>query len=208
LSAGHSRRSIGGTAPGTWPFGIVLITLAAASVVRVDAQTARAMTVTTVGNALQVNAPGFHVLAGETLARLKDGRSLRIDLELEVLARPAGRVVARTGQTFNLSYDLWEERFAIARLGAPPRSVSHLTQPDAERWCLEQLAVPLSEVDDVGRDEPFWIRLRYRVVDPDEREPSENGTFTLFGLIDRLSRRRAADDLEDSQEAGPFRLSD
>jgi hypothetical protein len=208
LSAGHRLRGNGSVARWSWRSGLVLVALAAALALRVDARAAQSVTVRTAGNALHVSAPGFRILADETLGRLKDGRSLRLDLELAVLARPGGRVVTRSGHTFNLSYDLWEERFAIARLGTPPRSVSHLTQSDAERWCLAQVSVPRTAMDDVGRDEPFWVRLRYRVVDPDEREPSENGPFTLFGLIDRLSRRQVANDLEGSAEAGPFRLSD
>ena len=57
--------------------------------------------------------PGFSFIKGEPLARLKDGRSVRVDLELEVLPRPGAAAAAQRRQTFVLSYDLWEERFAV-----------------------------------------------------------------------------------------------
>jgi hypothetical protein len=42
-----------------------------------------------------------------------------------------------------------------------------------------------------------------------EPPPAESDTpFTLHSLIDRLSRRGTAGALEDSVEAGPFRLPD
>jgi hypothetical protein len=140
---------------------------------------------------------------------LKDGRSVRFDFELSALARPEGPAVVQSRQSFNLSYDLWEERFTVTRIGTPSRSISHLTSTHAEAWCLEQLTLPVSAFGRLGRDSPFWIRLEYRVQDRDRAaEPDDGATFTLRRLIDRLSRRRKAGDLGDSVEAGPFRLSD
>ena len=54
------------------------------------------------------------------LARLKEGRSVRVDFELTVLAKPDGPVVKQAMQAFTLSFDLWEERFAVSRVGSPP----------------------------------------------------------------------------------------
>ena len=48
----------------------------------------QSMTVTTAGGVVRVRAPGFRFIDGEPLARLKDGLSVRVDLELSVLARP------------------------------------------------------------------------------------------------------------------------
>jgi hypothetical protein len=167
---------------------------------------AQSVTIRTIANALHVQARGFSFIEGPVLTRLKEGRSVRIDFELNVLTTPDGPVMKQAAQGFTLSFDLWEERFAVSRIGSPPRSISHLRPRDAENWCLENLTVPVSSLG-FGRDTPFWIRLAYRVPDvaPESNEaPGER--YTLRGLIDRLSRRREEADLAKSVDAGPFRL--
>ena len=77
------------------------------SPMRLGAQT---LTVRTVSDALHVRASGLGFIAGPVLDRLQDGRSVRIDFELTVLDKPQGVVVTRTQQSFNLSFDLWEQR--------------------------------------------------------------------------------------------------
>jgi hypothetical protein len=167
---------------------------------------AQSIDVNVVGDVLQVRAPGLGFIRGEPLARLKDGRSVRVDLDLVVLPKPGAPAAARSRQTFVLSYDLWEERFAVTQVAQPSRSISHLTSAGAEAWCLDQLTVPVSALGHLGRDVPFWIRLEYRILDGDGAPAPDDGTgFTLRGLIDALSRRRKADELMHSIEAGPFR---
>jgi hypothetical protein len=129
---------------------------------------------------------------------------VRVDRVLAGLRAPGARATAETREAFVLSYDLWEERFAVTHAGAPARSMSHLTSAAAEAWCLEQLAVPVSALGRLGGDAPFWIRLAYRVLDGDAATAPDE--FTLQGLIDALSRRRRPGALTDSIEAGPFRL--
>ena len=185
--------------------GIVALALVSGLVVRLWAQ---AVTVTRVGDALTVHAPGIGFIKSETLVRLKDGRSVRVDLDLAVLPRPGEAAAAQARQTFILSYDLWEERFAVTQVGPPSRSIAYLTSPGAEAWCLEQLTVPVSALGRLGRELPFWVRLGYRVLDADSAPPADGGgDFTLRGMIDALSRRRRAEASSHSIEAGPFRLT-
>jgi hypothetical protein len=168
---------------------------------------AQSVSVNAVGTSVRVRAPGFAFIKGEALARLKDGQSVRVDLDLAVLPKPAAAAAAQVRQVFVLSYDLWEERFAVAQAGPPTRSVSHLTPAAAEAWCLDQLAVPLSALGTLGVDAPFWIRLGYRLsVGASAQATDDDSGFTLKGLIDALSRRRTSDELTQSVEAGPFRL--
>jgi hypothetical protein len=160
-----------------------------------------------VGTGVHVRAPGFTFIKGEALARLKDGQSVRVDLDLAVLAKPGASPAAQVRQTFVLSYDLWEERFAVTQPGTPPRSMSHLTSSGAEAWCLEQLAVPVSALGTLGVTMPFWIRLEYRLhAGAGATASDDDSGFTLKGLIDALSRRRTNSELTQSIEAGPFRL--
>lgn len=168
---------------------------------------AQAVTVNRAGDAVSVKAPGFTFIKGEPLARLKDGRSVRVDLELAVLPKSGATGVTQSRQTFVLSYDLWEERFAVTLVGSPSRSAAYLTSAAAEAWCLEQLTVSASALGALGRDLPFWVRLEYRILDGDAvPAPDEGGGYTLQALIDALSRRRKAQEWTHAIEAGPFRL--
>ena len=167
---------------------------------------AQAITVSTANDSLRVHATGFGFIKGAAMTRLKQGQSVRVDLEMNVLMTPGGTVAAQSRQTFVLSYDLWEERFAVTQPGTPPRAVSHLTSIAAETWCLDQLTVPIKALGTVTRDTPFWVRLVYRFLDGDAASDPDDVGFTLRGLIDALSRRRPTDESTSSIEAGPFRL--
>jgi len=168
---------------------------------------AQAVTVNRAGDAVTVRAPGFTFIKGEPLVRLKDGRSVRVDLDLTVLPRAGASGVPQGRQTFVLSYDLWEERFAVTLVGAPAKSVAYQTSAGAEAWCFEQLTVPVSALGALGRDVPFWVRLGYRIIDGGAAPPADDGgAYTLQGLIDALSRRRKTNEWTHAIEAGPFRL--
>jgi hypothetical protein len=173
----------------------------------VEQSWAQALTVDTVGDLLRVRAPGFSFLKGDPLARLKDGRSVRVELAAMVLPAPGKSVVATTRRIFALSYDLWEERFAVTTVDKRSQSVSHLALAAAEAWCVDQLAIPVNALGGLGRDLPFWVRLEYRVLDADAPADSTDSGYTLQALIDALSRRRKTDSSTHALEAGPFRLA-
>ena len=181
----------------------MLLALLAWPAVRLPAQT---VTIENVGDALKIHAPGYSFLQGDPLARLNDGRSVRVELVAMVLPAPGKSPAAMARQVFALSYDLWEERFAVTAVDARSRSVSHLIAAAAEAWCVEQLAIPLSALGALGRDLPFWIRLEYRVLPGDSPSDVEDSGYALQALIDALSRRRKSESSPHSLEAGPFRL--
>jgi hypothetical protein len=186
--------------PGT----IVALTLFAWAAVNLGAQ---AVTVSRIADAVAVRAPAFTFITGEPLGRLKDGRSVRVDLDLQVLPGPGAPAAARSRQAFVLSYDLWEERFAVTLVGPPPKSVAYLTSTGAEAWCLEQVTVPVAALGGLGRDAPFWIRLEYRILDGDPPPGGDDDAgLTLRALIDALSARRQPPVWTQAIEAGPFRL--
>jgi hypothetical protein len=182
---------------------MALLALVIVAPLRLHAQT---LTVRTVGDALHLRAAlGF--ISGRVLERLQDGRTVRIDFELSVLDKPQGAIISRVQHAFNLSFDLWEQRYAVTRVGPMPRSISHLTARAAEDWCLDNVTVPLSTLGRIGRDTPFWVRVDYRVQDRMSAPSDAESTFTLQTLIDVLSRRREDQNRGQSVEAGPFRLS-
>jgi hypothetical protein len=168
----------------------------------------QSITVNAVADALRVRAPGFGVIKGEMLNRLRNGRTVRFELELAVLPKPGVEPATRLLHAFVLSYDLWEERFAVTLLGPSSRSISHLRAADADAWSVAQLAVPMGTLGQFGRGAPFWVRLEYRIEDGGQKPTSEDEAgYTLRGLIDILSRRRSADELRGAIEAGPFRVN-
>jgi hypothetical protein len=182
---------------------LVVLTLVGWAAARSAAQ---AITIGRVADAVNVKAPGFTFIKGEPLARLRDGRSVRVDLALAVLPRAGATSIAENRQTFVLSYDLWEERFAATLVGPPARSTAYLTSWAAEAWCVEQLAVPVNALGTLV-DRQFWVRISYRILDSDPAASAEGAAgYTLQSLIEALSRRRKASEWTHSVEAGPFRL--
>jgi hypothetical protein len=171
------------------------------------------VTVDTVGDALKIRAPAFSFLKGDPLARLKDGRSVQVELVAMVLPAPGKPASITSRRIFALSYDLWEERFAVTTVDKRAQSVSHLTLATAEAWCIEQLPIPVKALGTLGRDVPFWIRLEYSILDGDPATDAADSGYTLQTLIDALSRRRKNPSTSSGQgdsspralEAGPFR---
>jgi hypothetical protein len=169
---------------------------------RVAGQT---LTVKTAGAVLRVKAAGLRFVEGSVLDRLRDGRTTRVDFELAVMGRPKGPALARDRQTFNMSLDLWEERFAVSRVGTTSRSISHLQASEAEAWCVDALGVPLSALGRADRAAQFWIRLEYQIPDPEAAADAGGEGLSLRGLIEILSRKRQTT-VTKSIEAGPFHL--
>lgn len=164
------------------------------------------VTIVRVAGGIAAAAPDLGVIKGETLSRLKDGRIVRIDLDLAVLPGPGGPAAARGRQTFVLSYDLWEERFAVTLPGTPPRTSSYLTAAAAEAWCLEHVTIPIDTLGKL-RDAPFWIRLEYRVHDGTPAAAADDSVgLSLRTLIDLFSRRARTESSTQAIEAGPFRI--
>ena len=97
---------------------------------------AQSLTVRAAGDMLQVRGTGLRLIEGVVAEHLKDGRSVRVDFEMTILDKaPQGAAITRNRQSFILSFDLWEQRYAVTRAGATPRSISHLAARDAEAWC-------------------------------------------------------------------------
>jgi len=167
---------------------------------------AQSLTVRAAGDMLQVRGTGLRLIEGAVAGHLKDGRSVRVDFEMTILDKPQGAAVTQARQLFTISYDLWEQRYAVTRSGAPARSISHLLARDAESWCLENIALPLTALGRFARDLPFWIRLDFRVQDQAPTAADAQSPFELRTLIDVFSRRRQDEPQGRTLETGPFRV--
>jgi hypothetical protein len=157
------------------------------------------------GDQLRIAAPRLRFLAGEALDRLRDGATVKYELQLTAKTDKNGRVLARTLQAFAISYDLWEEKFSVRKLGPSPRTISHLSALAAEAWCLDNTSMPAASL---GSSPSFWVRLDYVAVpnEPTAADQTENSGFTLTGLIDIFSRRTRSDQVHGFEEIGPLRL--
>ena len=170
---------------------------------------AQSLTIDTTRESLKIRTNGFSFLKGNPLARLKDGQSVRVELTVMVLPAPGQPEAATIRRIFSLSYDLWEERFAVTTVDKRSQSITHLAQPAAEAWCIEQLSIPLTALGTLGRDQPFWIRFGYRFLDAEGTPEPGQWEYTIQALIDILSRRRSSNTTDSAPraiEAGPFRL--
>jgi hypothetical protein len=166
---------------------------------------AQSLTVRASGDMLQVRGSGLRLIESAVAEHLKDGRSVRVDFEMTILDKAQGAAVTQNRQSFVLSFDLWEQRYAVTRTGAAPRSISHLTARDAEAWCVENLSIPLTALGRFSRDLPFWVRVEFRVQD--QPPPADTQSFgALRTLIEVFSRRGGEEALDRSFVAGPFRI--
>lgn len=167
---------------------------------------AQPVTLVSSGDTLRASAPSFHFIEGPVVDRLRDGRSIRVDIDVAILGRATGPDIARVSQTFTLSFDLWEERFAVVRSGTPPRAISHLAARDAEAWCLDQVEVARAALSGMGRGASVWVRIEATTDVPESRSSAVGVGSALERLVETLGRRRSEDPIRRTMEFGPLRL--
>lgn len=159
------------------------------------------------GRELRVAAPQLHFLTGKALDRARNGNAVAFDLQLSVIAGES--VLERTAERYLISYDLWEERFAVARMARdrrPQKSVSHLTQNAAEAWCLENLALGTGKLDP---NRQVIVQLDVRAEDgrTSSQIVGEPG-ISLTALIEIFSRTSNSPQARWSLQRGPLRIAD
>jgi|GEM_PF-329139 len=157
------------------------------------------------GPLLRISAPKFHFVTGKPLQRLHDGAPVPFAIQLCIKLDPAASPLYRDIQRFVMSYDLWEQKFSVTRLGPGRRTTSHATAAGAEGWCIGEMAV---EPKGIAATQPFWVRLEVRAEDLVNRASPESDSMTLARLIDLFSRRSRGEERLWNAEAGPFRLAD
>lgn len=162
------------------------------------------------GDYLHVEISHLDILGGKPLERLKDGASVAFIGQVSITTAPnsltpAARSIAR----FALSYDIWEQRFSVTKMGQTPeakRSAAHLSARAAQNWCIDNLAIERSQIP---ADRQFWVQLDLRVEDPRDQlgivgEPGIN----ITRLIEIFGRPARSQDRWLLPPAGPFRLDD
>ena len=161
------------------------------------------------GNRLDFSAPRVHYLSGRPLARLKNAEPVAFDFQVRLAAQQTSNIVRSNAARFVISYDLWEERFAVARVTAPRKTASHLTAAEAEEWCVHEMSV--LDVSGIPANQPLWASMEIRAEDEREsklfgRENISEQGISLTSLIERLSRPPKATQPHWELEAGPVTL--
>jgi hypothetical protein len=161
------------------------------------------------GDFLRISLPHLDFLNGKPMDRLKDGASVAFIGQLTITTTPnAIKPAARSVARFALSYDIWEERYSVTKIGQTPearRAASHLSAQAAQNWCIDNLTLDRSQLPDTE----FWVQLDLRAEDPRDQlgiigEPGINITrlIEIFGRPARGAQPRWL------LNSGPFRLSD
>jgi hypothetical protein len=167
---------------------------------------AEAIAVWLESGSVRVWAPPLGIIAGKPLDHLRNGSPVPFAFQLSLTTDPYGATLARAIERFVVSYDLWEEKFSVVRLGHPRRSVSHLSAYEAEAWCVEGLALPASGAP---ARRALWVRLDARVEDPgDNPAVDSEGVVSLNRLIELFSRRARGEHGRRSLQMGPLRLAE
>ncbi len=169
------------------------------------ARAAETLQVSFDGDNLHVAAPGLHFLTGKPLERLRDADTVDFLSQLTLYSDEYVTVFRRTPERIIVSYDLWEEKFAVSIPGAAARSTSHLGAAQAENWVIEGLAVSALGMDP---NRQFWLKFELKTANHRDlsRLMGEKG-ISLGGLLDWMTRR-GPDDLYWTRDAGPWRLVD
>ncbi len=161
------------------------------------------------GQRLEFSAPRVHFLAGKPLEKLRNAAPVPFDFQITLWAGDRNHVFRRSAERFVVSYDLWEETFAVTRLQAPRKSASHLSMAAAEAWCLEQMPMDISGLPE---REPFWARLEIRAQDFSNAAPLfgrgrvEESGLSLASLIEVFSRPAQSAQPHWSIDTGPLTL--
>ncbi len=166
---------------------------------------AEALEVRLVEGRLKVSAQQFRFVTGKALERLQNGAPMPFALQLSLSTTRTGLPILRDIQRFVFSYDLWEQRFMVSRLGGRKRSASNLTATAAEDWCVDEMSL---EPAGISEQQPFWLHLEVRAEEPRQDSPDSNEPLNLTRLIDLFSRKARGEDRRARIDAGPFRLAD
>jgi hypothetical protein len=157
------------------------------------------------GDLLYVAAPDFHFLTGKTLDRLKDGGSVTFLAQLSLSLDDNRTILKPVRQRFIFSYDIWQEKFSVVRLGSstPRRGLSAAA---AEAWCLESLAITTANVPP---DQKVWLRLDLRVADlKDQADMVGDPPISLLRLIETFAHPARTLQPHWTLDQPPFRLGD
>ncbi len=157
------------------------------------------------GDSIHIIAPGVHFLTGQALQKLQNGSSVTYAMTLAAFAENARKPVTITREIFTVSYDLWEEKYSVMQ-NRSGQSISRLSIPAAESWCLENIAIPVRAIP-----ERLSLVLKFDCSEQgssESAEAQEHSSLTLAGLIDVFGRKKVDAPFHMEAASGLFRIAD
>ena len=156
------------------------------------------------GDQLRVAAPELHLLGSEVLQRLHSGIAVNYVFRIGITSNRYSKPTTVTSYRFVISYDIFEEKFAVSRIEPNPRSITHLSETAAQLWCLDSIALSTAGLPS---DQSFWVTMEYQTVEP-KPATTESGESLIGQLIDVFSKKAQREDSRGTIMGGPFILSD
>lgn len=161
------------------------------------------------GDFLRLMPLHLNFLSGKPLERLKEGASIAFLGQVSITTSEGANanIVGRSVARFALSYDIWEEKFSVTRIGADSRkTVSHLTAAATEAWCIENLGIDRNQVPG---DRPFFVQLDLRAEDPrDQNGVIGDPGINITRLIEVFSRQPRGTQPRWLAAGGPFTVAE
>ncbi len=158
------------------------------------------------GAFLRATTPNLQFLTGRPLQRLRNGATVLYLFQFSLSTDQFTTIAHRSFERFAISYDLWEEKFAVTRLGGAHIATSHLDAVHTQQWCLSQVTLP---ADGAGREQPVWLRMEVR-VDESKFSPLvfSSPPLSLNRLIEIFSRPASSAQERWMAEAGPLKIAE
>lgn len=159
-------------------------------------------------DSLRARLPDWRFLDNRTLQRLRNGQTVTLDFQLQLLDGP--KPLHRTIERIVLSYDLWEENFSAVQLTqtiprAPSYATSRLKAEAVANWCLGRLRVPVTLVD---KDRKLTLHLEIRSAGLNLPNPVRSqGVIDLAALVEIFSRPPDPKELRFNARSQPFTLN-
>lgn len=163
----------------------------------------------TQGTRLDFSTPRFHYLVGRPLARLRNAEPVAFLFQARLTSSNKTTIVKQNTARFVISYDLWEERYAVTKTTPSRKTARHLTAADAEAWCVQEMSV--TDLSGVATNQPFWASLDIRAEEESEshlfdRSDITDAGISLNGLVELFSKPSRATQSHWILEAGPVTL--
>lgn len=161
-------------------------------------------------NRLEFSAPQVHFIAGRPLERLKNAAQVTYDAQVTLWSGSRNNTYRRQAASFVISYDLFEERYSVVKVSPPRRNANHMTAPEAEVWCLQQMSM---DVSGVPANQPLWARMEIRAQDESRSglfrgKVSEDGISLTEWAIEVFGGRPPAGQSHWELDAGPVTLEE
>lgn len=139
-------------------------------------------------NSLVLSAGQLHFLTDKELEKLHNGLTVTLILEVTVAEENTSKPRYRKQERFAFSFDLWEEKYSVYLSPPSGRFISHISAEAAEKWCLENMPVPLDIVSDRNA---FMVQLEgFIEEDQEENNREESSGLSLESLIEFFSLKK------------------